>query len=203
MWKRSLVVIALVGTVAAPARAQPGNLSVTQAVANVQAFYDKVSTYNATFRQHYVMRLMNTSVDSDGTVTFARPGKMNWSYFHPPGNRVVVNGRNVWVRQASSNQTYATQAQVPAALSFLTGSGQFASSFHFTLAPITFPGGYVLAGTPVAPTPQFRTALFWVDAQTSQIRRVTLVDAQGNHNQFDFTGVTVNTSVPAQTFRHP
>jgi len=52
-------------------------------------------------------------------------------------------------------------------------------------------------------TPQMTKALFWVDAQTSQIRRVTLFDAQGNRNDFTFSGVTVNVAVPPQTFRHP
>ena len=199
--KRALALVALGVTLAAPARAQTP--TVAQAVANVQSFYDHVTTYNATFRQHYVIRLMNTSVDSDGVVTFAKPGLMNWSYFHPPGNRVVVNGQSVWVHQASTNQSFATHAQVPAALSSLTGTGQFASTFHFTMANLSFPGGYVLLGEPVTPTPQVKKALFWVDAQTSQIRRVTLVDAQSNQNQFDFSGVTVNTPLPPQTFRHP
>ena len=41
--KRHLVLAALGVTLAAPARAQSGNVSVAQAVANVQAFYDRVS----------------------------------------------------------------------------------------------------------------------------------------------------------------
>ncbi|HEY1959866.1 MAG TPA: outer membrane lipoprotein carrier protein LolA [Polyangiaceae bacterium] len=200
--KRATVLAAALVTLAAPARAQPGNLSVGQAVSNVQNFYDHVTTYNATFRQHYVMRLLNTSMDSDGAVTFAKPGKMNFSYFHPPGNRVIVNGQNVWVHQASTNQSFAGQAQVPAALSFLTGAGHFSSTFHFVFVPaLAFPGGYVLEGTPVTPTSQMTKALFYVDAQTSQIRRVTLVDAQGNHNQFDFTNVTINTAVSPRSFQ--
>lgn len=201
--KRALVVGGLALSLSTRALAQPGNLSVAQAVGNVQNFYDRVTTYDATFRQHYVMRLMNTTMDSDGRVTFARPGRINFLYFHPPGNRVVVNGQNVWVHQASTNQNYAAQAQVPAALSFLTGAGQFSSAFHFAFAAIPFSGGYVLAGDPVAPTPQMTKALFWVDAQTSQVRRVTLIDGQGNRNDFDFTNVTVNTSIPSQTFTHP
>ena len=189
--KRALVIAGLV-LLTTPALAQPGNLSVAQAVGNVQNFYDRVTTYNASFRQHYVMRLLNTTMDSDGTVKFVKPGQMDFLYFHPPGNRVVVNGRNVWVHQASTNQNYTAQAQVPAALSFLTGAGHFSSSFHFAFAPsIPFPGGYVLVGDPVAPTPQMTKALFWVDAQTSQVRRITLIDGQGNRNQFDFSNVKV------------
>lgn len=111
------------------------------------------------------MRLPNTTMDSDGTVKFVKPG---------------------------TNQNYSAQAQVPAALSFLTGAGHFSSSFHFAFAPsIPFPGGYVLIGDPVAPTPQMTKALFWVDAQTSQVRRITLIDGQGNRNQFDFSNVKV------------
>ena len=105
-----------------------------------------------------------------------------------------MNGQSVWIHQASTNQSFATRAQVPAALSFLTGAGQFASTFHFTMANLSFPGGYVLLGDPVKPTPGVKKALFWVDAQTSQIRRVTLVDAQSNQNQFDFTGVSLKDS---------
>ena len=195
-----LAVLAL----AAPARAQPGNVTVAQAVANVESFYGRVTTYNATFHQHYVIRVMSTSIDSDGTVTFAKPGRMNWSYFHPPGNRIVVNGQNVWVHQASTNQNVSAHVPVPAALSFLTGAGRLSSSFHFALLPGNpFPGGYVLQGTPVAPTPQMKSVLFWVDAGTSQIRRVTLIDAQRNVNDFTFSGVTVNTAVSPRTFHHP
>lgn len=182
----------------------PQSLTVTQAVANVQAVYANVSTYNAEFTQNYVIAAMHTTVTSDGSVTFARPGKMNWLYRHPPGNRFVYNGTQIWVHNAAANQNYTANQPLPAVLSFLTGQGQLASSFTFEMPPaLPFPGGYVLLGTPTAPMDGVSKVLFYVDGQTSQVRRVTIVDGQRNQNSFDFANVVVNTNVSAQTFTHP
>lgn len=192
---RASLFLSLVFT-AATASAQPR--TVPQAVAAVQQFYGGVSTYNATFTQQYVMRLMNTTLTSAGVLTYQRPGKASFAYTQPPGNRVVINGQQVWVRQASTGQTYTTQMQMPAVLSFLSG-GQFGTSFNFTFGP-PFQGGYVLVGTPTASSPYFTNVLFYVDSNTSQVIRVLVVDAQGNRNRFDFLNVSVNTAVPPQTF---
>jgi outer membrane lipoprotein carrier protein len=171
----------------------PQSLTVPQAVANVQNVYANVSTYNAGFTQSYLIGAMHTTITSAGSVTFARPSKMSWLYTQPPGNRVVVNGQQVSVYQAATNQTWVmNQAQVPAAFSFLTGQAQLASTFNFAMpTSLTFPGGYVLVGTPIAPMPGVTTVLFYVDAQTSQVRRVTVLDAQHNQNAFTFANVVV------------
>jgi outer membrane lipoprotein carrier protein len=39
-----------------------------------------------------------------------------------------------------------------------------------------------------------------VDAQTFQVRRVLVLDAQGNRNRFDFLSPSVNGAVPASQF---
>jgi len=170
------------------------SLTVAQAVANVQGVYANVSTYNAAFTQQYVIGALHTTITSAGNVTFARPSKMSWLYTQPPGNRVIVNGQQVSVYQAATNQTFVTnQAQVPAAFSFLTGQAQLASTFNFTMPPtLAFQGGYVLVGTPTTPLVGLSTVMFYVDQQTSQVRRVTVVDGQRNVNRFDFANVVVN-----------
>lgn len=118
---------------------------------------------------------------------------------------MLVNGQQIVVRQASAGQTQTqtfttNQMQMPAVLSFLSGPGQFATSFTFSFANVPFPGGYVLLGTPTAPSPFYTSVLFYVDAATSQILRVLVLDAQGNRNRFDFSNVSVNVAVPPQTF---
>jgi outer membrane lipoprotein carrier protein len=42
--------------------------------------------------------------------------------------------------------------------------------------------------------------ILYVDAATAQVRRVLLVDAQGNRNRFDFSSPTVNTKVEPTEF---
>ena len=41
---------------------------------------------------------------------------------------------------------------------------------------------------------------FYVDAATAQVRRVLLVDAQGNRNRFDFLSPTINAKVEPSEF---
>jgi len=63
-----------------------------------------------------------------------------------------------------------------------------------------FEGGYVLEGTPKEATPAYQKILLYVDGGTYQVRRVLLLDAQGNRNRFDFVTPAVNEKIPAGEF---
>jgi outer membrane lipoprotein carrier protein len=198
--KRPLLAL-FVLSLAAPSSAQQPQ-SVAQAVSAVQSFYGGVRTYNADFKQEYLIRMLNQTVTSDGTVTFQKPSKANFSYLHPPGNRVLLDNGQLLVRQASTQQTYAAnQVQMPAVLSFLSGQAPFGAGFTFTFAPIACQGCYVLAGKPTTPTPYYETVLFYVDQATAQVRQVMVLDGQGNRNKFTFDHVAVNVPVPPRTFQ--
>ena len=187
---------------AAPAAAP----TVDQAVANVQNFYNQSTSFESDFQQQFTVKAYNQTKSSDGHVTFSKPGKMNWVYNNPAGNRVVSDGQVIKVYEASNKQMYQqpfNASQYPAALSFLTGQGNLSSSFNFTLWPgsqMNFPGGYVLEGVPVQPTPAYSKVLFYVDSATSQVRRVMIIDGQGNRNRFDFVNPKVNATVNANAF---
>jgi outer membrane lipoprotein carrier protein len=204
---------------APPPPAAPGP-NVDQAVAGVQAFYDQSSTFQSDFQQKFWVKAYNQEKASRGHVTFAKPGHpsclkpagcMEWVYDDPKDNRVVSDGVVIKVYEASNKQMYEQpidKSQYPAALSFLTGTGKLADSFNFEVFSgdqMKFPGGYVLIGTPKQPTPAYSKVLFYVDAATSQVRRVMIIDGQGNRNRFDFTTPKVNvTATPGQfTFTPP
>ncbi len=185
--------------------------TVDQAVLNVQAFYDKSTTFKSDFQQKFWVKAYNHEKTSSGHVTFAKPGKMEWVYDDPKNNRVVSDGKIIRVYEASNKQMFeqpVDTTQYPAALSFLTGVGKLSDSFDFQILPgaeMKFPGGYVLVGTPKQPTTAYTKVLFYVDAATSQVRRVMVIDGQGNRNRFDFASPRVNEPVaPTQfTFTPP
>jgi outer membrane lipoprotein carrier protein len=192
----------------APAPGAPGT---AQAVDSVQAFYDKSTTFKSDFQQKFWVKAYNHEKTSSGHVTFAKPGKMEWVYDDPKDNRVVSDGKIIRVYEASNKQMFeqpVDSTQYPAALSFLTGTGKLADNFDFQVlagAEMKFPGGYVLVGTPKQPTAAYSKVLFYVDAATSQVRRVMVIDGQGNRNRFDFVSPRVNEPVaPTQfTFTPP
>ena len=133
---------------------------------------------------------------------------MDWSYDNPPGNRVVSDGVTLWVYDAANKQVYQAamnSSPYPAALSFLTGTGRLDDAFTFevkTGEEMKFPGGIVLIGTPKQPTPAYSKVLFYVDQGTSQVRRVMIIDGQGNRNRFDFDQPRVNVPAPPDLFKY-
>jgi len=199
-----------VATVAAPAPPVSGP-AVDQAVRDVQAFYDKSNTFKSEFQQKFWVKAYNQEKSSHGRVTFAKPGKMDWVYDDPKDNRVVSDGTVIKVYEAANKQMYeqpVDKSQYPAALSFLTGTGRLVDAFDFTLVSgdeMKFPGGYVLIGAPKQTTAAYSKVLFYVDSGTSQVRRVMIIDGQGNRNRFDFVTPRVNDPVtPAEfTFTPP
>src|SRR5262245_716360 len=172
----------------------------------VQAFYDGTKTFQANFTQTYTIKVQNVKKVSTGKVIFEKPGKMSWTYDAPNGNRVVSDGSTIKVYEKENEQMYETpvkNSQYPAALSFLIGKGQLTKDFTMRLldpAQMKFEGGYVLEGTPKEATPAYQKMLLYVDAQTSQVRRVLILDAQGNRNRFDFTAPAVNKAVDKGEF---
>ena len=190
----------------AQSAAAPATPSAAAVASKVQAFYNQTKTYQAHFTQEYFIKMHNKRETSDGQVAFEKPGKMSWNYNQPNGNRVVSNGQELKVYQPSMQQMFVQpvdKSQYPAALSFLMGQGELTSSFDLRLldpATVKFDGGWVLEGTPKQATPAYQKVLLYVDAGTSQVRRVLILDAQGNRNRFDFDNPLVNTPVPPSEF---
>ncbi len=177
-----------------------------RAVQEVQSFYDKSSTFKSEFQQKFWVKAYNQEKSSHGRVTFAKPGKMDWVYDDPKDNRVVSDGTVIKVYEAANKQMYeqpVDKSQYPAALSFLTGTGRLADAFDFQLVSgdqMKFPGGYVLIGAPKQTTAAYSKVLFYVDSGTSQVRRVMVIDGQGNRNRFDFVSPRVNEPVTQSQF---
>lgn len=198
----TLVLIFTIGT-SARAATPP---SADQVASRVQAFYNQTRAFQARFQQDYTVKAFNKRKRSVGTVSFERPGKMSWKYDEPNGNRVVSDGSILKVYEKNNNQLFeqpVNESQYPAALAFLMGRGDLKKSFRLRLLDakrLRFEGGYVLEATPKNPTPAYQKVLMYVDAATAQVRRMLILDAQGNRNMFTFDNPVVNGRIPAAEF---
>jgi len=185
--------------------AKPAEPSANDVAERVQGFYDKTKTFKAGFEQLYTVKAYDKKKKSNGHVIFEKPGKMSWRYV-TNGNRVVSDGKVIKVYEKENKQMYEQpleKSQYPAALSFLVGGGNLKKAFKLKkldAKQMKFEGGYVLLGEPKEPTPAYQKMLLYVDAGTYQVRRVLLLDAQGNKNRFDFKTPEVNKKAPAGEF---
>ena len=177
-----------------------------QVLTKVQNFYDKTTSFSSDFTQEFFVKSHNVKKQSKGHVTFAKPGKMFWEYSLPQDNRVVSDGAVLKVYEAANKQMFeqnVDKSQYPAALSFLTGSGKLTDSFNFELyegEKMGFAGGWVLVGVPKTANAPYSKVLFYVDKASSQVRRVMIIDGQGNRNRFDFANPKVNEPVKPDHF---
>lgn len=199
------VALAAAKTGAIPASAHAGP-SVAQSVARVEAFYKNVVTFKSAFQQKFWIKADHQERTSHGHVIFAKPGKMAWVYDDPKDNRVVSDGTLIEIYEASNRQMYVQpidKSQYPAALSFLTRAGNLDSTFTFELfrgGQMNFPNGDVLVGTPKRTMLAYTKVVFYMDATTSQVGRVIVVDGQGNRNRLDFVDPKLNEPAASAEF---
>lgn len=172
----------------------------------VQDFYDGTTTFQATFKQSYLVKSQNKRKESKGKVAFEKPGKMAFLYDEPNGNVVVSDGKTIRVYEKDNEQMYettVTKSQYPAALAFLMGEGKLKKDFTLKLldsSTMKFEGGYVLECTPKESNPAYQKMLLYIDSATSHAQRALILDAQGNRNRFDFVDPVVNKKIPKGTF---
>jgi outer membrane lipoprotein carrier protein len=192
----------------APAAVPPpatGAMSAEQIADHIQAFYDKTKTFKAKFKQVYTAKAYAKTKEGVGSVILEKPGKMSWRYDNN-GNRIVSDGKIIRVYEKENQQMYEQpldKSPYPAALAFLVGTGSLKQSFKLTkMDPrqANFEGGLVLVAEPREATPAYQKMVLYVDAATFQVRRVLLLDAQGNKNRFDFTSTEVNKAPPPGEF---
>jgi outer membrane lipoprotein carrier protein len=190
---------------AASAASAKNEVTADEIASRVQAFYDKTKTFRAGFKQTYFIRATGIEKKSNGDVTFAKPGKMSWRYKNN-GNRVTSDGHVIRVYEQENKQMFESdmsKSAYPAALSFLVGEGQLQQAFvlkKLDARLMKFEGGFVLEAKPKESTPAYQAMILYVDAATAQVRRVLLVDAQGNRNRFDFLSPTINAKVEPSEF---
>lgn len=184
------------------------------ALAAVQTFYDQTRDVSADFFQTYVNKLYDRTDKSRGHVVFKKPGKMRWDYAKPNGKVIVAGSGKLLVFEPGEEPTDKgqvmeqnfAQADLPQAMSFLLGTGKLSDDFDAKLLDAAregFANGQVLELHPKRPNPHFDRLLFYVESNAALrglVRRIVIVDTNGNRNRFDFSAFKFNSGTPESTF---
>lgn len=214
----SVVASAVLALGVAPSSAQQ-EVTAEVVAARIQAFYDQTSSVQASFHQTYFLKLYDRYERSSGRVVFKKPGKMRWDYAQPNGKVIVADGSRVLVYEPPETgeqngqgfEQDMEQNQLPAAFSFLTGTGRLQDQFTFRLLDARrqgFPDGNVLELRPRAPTPHYERVVFYVrmiergGSTAGIVQRVLIIDSSGNRNRFDFSELQFDRGVPESRFQY-
>jgi len=210
-WRGALGAAAL--AIAGAGFASPGSAQASSAdVAYDRAAkaYKSFSNIDAQFEQKTTNPILGKSALSRGRFVQQKPNLVSITFTDPVGDRIVGDGRYLWVFLPSStpNQVLKLPANSESAVIVnLLGQLLDAPRQSFVIS-----GGEAvsLEGVPTrkvmlvprtAGSAPFQRATLWIDDKDSRPVRVQIIDPQGIDRTLSMTTWTVNSTLPKDMFK--
>jgi chaperone LolA len=212
MYAIPTALVAAIALLAAPVAVSAGGGDpegcVDAAVEAIQKHYESVSDLRAAFVQTTRSVALGgagrTGANtSRGTVVFAKPGKMRWSYEEPEPSLVVSDGKTLWlydpihseVQQTSVSDGYLSGA----AIQFLIGEGDMRRDFRVT--EVSCAEGIALLELVPRTDATYEKLRVLVDLASGEVGRTTIFDLVGNVTEVTFSDVRTNQHPAEAVFR--
>lgn len=179
---------------------------VQAAVEAIQERYEAIDDLRASFEQTTRSVALGASgplTTSRGSVVFAKPGKMRWSYSEPEESLVVSDGRWLWLYDPSNREAQKLAVGdgylSGAAIQFLLGEGEILRDFRVT-AESCDESQARLVLIPRRPTSYERLRVR-ADLASGDLLETEIVDLLGNVTRVAFEGIEANVSPAPELFR--
>jgi len=139
---------------------------------------------------------------SEGTVVFAKPGKMRWSYTRPEPSLVVSDGETLWIYDPTFREAQklpATEGYLSgAAVQFLLGEGEIERDFEISALRCDEDSAE-LQLVPRKPSAYEKLHVL-VDPRTGDLLKTTVFFVLGNVTEVAFSNLEVNAHPAASVF---
>ena len=200
----SAAVVALAFAATAASAQTPGDAALDRAV----AAYAKVHSLRATFDQSLSNPVTGRSAQAKGELLIKRPGRIAVRFTQPSGDRIVSDGKFVWIYLPTSAPGQVMRA--PADDS--QGTGMDVSTELLTAPRTKFDiadAGAATAGgratrivvlTPRTPR-NYTKARLWIDDRDGVVRQLELTENSGVVRTISFRTIQLNAKVPASAFK--
>lgn len=188
---------------AAPLAAQ----SADPALARAQQAYDEMRTLRAEFEQTIINPMLGGPERSRGVLFLEPPGRFAMRFIEPRGDRILADGRWLWIYAPSSVPDQVIRQDIPT-----TGAATPNLFAQFVDRPLeryraTYLRADTLGGevvdlvrlTPRVEHLPFRDAVIAV-ARDGWLRRLSLVEESGQRRELLFTALMVNQPIPRTEF---
>jgi outer membrane lipoprotein carrier protein len=178
------------------------------AVDAIQRRYASIRDLRASFTQisrsvALGMGASSVGTKAKGTVVFAKPGKMRWSYQEPEPSLVVSDGETLWLYDPAHREAQRLGVGggylSGAAIQFLLGQGDIFRDFRVR-AESCSPAAAELELIPRRAASYERLRIR-VDSPTGEILETTVVDLLGNVTEVAFSDIRVNLDPAPGLFR--
>jgi outer membrane lipoprotein carrier protein len=198
----------LVSAPALPARADPASEPSCRdaAVKALQQRYESARDLRADIVQTTHSVALGTTASgqmtSTGTVVFAKPGKMRWSYEEPEPSLVVSDGTTLWIY----DPTFREAQKLPATEGYLSGAaiqfllGEGAIERDFEISALRCEAAIAeLSLLPRKPS-SYEKLHVVVNPQTGDLLKTTVFFVLGNVTEVAFSNIELNVDPAASLF---
>ena len=194
--------VALVVTLAAQSPAP----SVGELARRIQARYESVKDFSATFEQKYTGGALKRQAVERGTVQVKKPGRMRWEYVQPERKLFVADGRRLYAYVPADKQVIVSpvpgEDQATTPVLFLAGKGNLTRDFTVTETTVAgAPAGTLaIKLVPRRREQEYDWLALVVDAGSLALRMLVAGDSQGGTSSFTFTDLKENVGLADSSF---
>jgi outer membrane lipoprotein carrier protein len=196
------------GSAAPPAEAA-AEACVERAIDAFERRYESVRDLSARFRQTTRSVALggarpSLATTATGTVIFAKPGRMRWSYEQPEPSLVVSDGETLWLydperREAQRLAVGSGEYLSGAAIQFLLGAGDVRREFRVA-AESCEAGDARLELVPLRAA-SYEKLRIRTDPRTGEIVETAVIDLLGNVTEVAFAEIRANVDPQPDVFR--
>jgi outer membrane lipoprotein carrier protein len=172
------------------------------------AAYKKARTVRATFEQTLANPLTGTKVNASGELVMAQPNRLSVTFAQPAGDRVVADGRWLWVYLPSSAPNQVIK--LPARNKGMGGVDMVSELLTSPKSRYTFADGgtATVSGratravvlTPKIESAPLQKAVVWVDDRDATVRQFEVTDGNGLVRTVRMTSWTPNAKINDAVF---
>ncbi len=189
----------------APLSAQSPEATVQRAV----KAYSKIETIRASFTQVITNPLTGSDMESRGEMQQRIPGRLSIKFTEPAGDRIVANGKTVWLYLPSTTPGQVirahvgvhARANVPDVTSwFLDSPEKRYRMSDAGKATIAGHATHAVALVSIDSTIPFQRATVWIDDDDALIRQFQTTDANGLTRRITITAIRPNAKLDEGVF---
>lgn len=169
--------------------------------------HQDLAGFCAEFRQVVVNDILRQTTRSRGEICQARSDRFEMRFSDPEGDRVVADGRYIWIYLPSTDPGQVFQAtlngrggQFDLHREFLTDPGERYLPTLGGQADVSGRTTWVLELEPIRTSP-FLRARIWIDVADHMVRKLELTEDEGFVRTVELSDFRLDPAVPAERFR--
>jgi outer membrane lipoprotein carrier protein len=178
------------------------------ALDRASAAYQTIRTLSAQFTQIVENPLLGAPDTTRGKLYQMRPSRFAMRFTHPKGDRIVADGRHLWLYTPSTTPGQVIRTAIPS--TGTTGPNLIAQfverpreRYRARYVRADSVAGRVMDVVELVPRTAdlpYSNAVVWIDREDGLVRRIEIEESSGQHRTLVLDKLIVNRGVPGREF---